>query len=272
MKKEQIKQILLGIAILAVVACIVVVGIGIVKKLTTSKQNPIATIEVEKFGTIKVELYPEKAPNTVVNFIKLANNGFYDGLTFHRVIPGFMIQGGDKKGDGSGSPTLGDLNNSDDETTYCIPGEMIANGFDKNNIKLQRGVIAMGRGDYTTYSSSLTKESYDSAGSQFFIMHEDTPSIDGLYAGFGRVIEGMDVVDKIVNVDVTYRSADIKEGDETPKDENGSVITADMPLEKPIIKSIKVDTFGVDYGNPETQEPFNYFNYIMNYYNQYYGQ
>ena len=267
MKKEQIKQILLIVAILAVIAGIVVVGLGIVKKATRSPQNPIATIEVEKFGTMKVELYPEKAPN----FIQLANNGFYNGLTFHRVIPGFMIQGGDKNGDGTGTPTLGDLYNTDDETTYNIPGEMIANSFDKNNIKLQRGVIAMGRGDYTAYSSSLTAESYNSAGSQFFIMHEDMPSIDGLYAGFGRVIEGLDVLDKIVNVDVTYRSDDIKDGQEKPTDANGNALTADMPLEKPVIKSITVETFGTDYGDPETLEPFNYFNYIMNYYSQYYG-
>ena len=252
MKKDLISKIILILAIVLIAVAIIFVGVGIIKKLTTVAQNPVATIEVENFGTIKVELYPDKAPNTVTNFIALANKGFYDGLTFHRVIPGFMIQGGDKNGDGTGSPTLGDLKGTEETETYAIEGEMIANGYSKNTLKLQRGVIAMSRADYTSISSTLSKESYNSAGAQFFIMHEDKPAIDGLYAGFGRVIEGMDVVDKIANVEVTYRSDDITNSEDAPKDENGNALTADMPLNKPIIKSITVETYGVDYGEPET--------------------
>ena len=271
MKKNSISKILLIIAIVIVAALIIAVGVGICKKVFTSKENPVATIEVQDYGTIKVELYPDKAPNTVANFITLANRGFYNGLTFHRVIPGFMIQGGDKNGDGTGSPTLGDLKGTDETETYAIEGEMIANGYTNNTLKMQRGVIAMARSDYSSISSKLTTESYNSAGSQFFIMHEDTSSLDGLYTGFGRVIEGMDIVDKIANVDVTYRSSDITSQEEIPTDENGKELTADMPLNKPVITSITVDTHGVDYGEPKTLEPFNYYNFLMQYYNSLYG-
>lgn len=138
----------------------------------------IATIEMEDGGIIKLELYPDIAPQTVRNFVSLARKGFYDGLTFHRIIPGFMIQGGDPNGNGSGGPG------------YCIKGEFAINGFE-NDLKHTRGVISMAR---------LNKP-YDSAGSQFFIMHADAPHLDGAYAAFGMVIEGMDVVDRIASVD-----------------------------------------------------------------------
>ena len=138
----------------------------------------IATIEMEDGGIIKLELYPDIAPQTVRNFVSLARKGFYDGLTFHRIIPGFMIQGGDPTGTGTGGPG------------YCIKGEFAINGFE-NDLKHTRGVISMAR---------LNKP-YDSAGSQFFIMHADAPHLDGAYAAFGMVIEGMDVVDRIASVD-----------------------------------------------------------------------
>ena len=138
--------------------------------------NPIVTIEMENGGVIKVELYPEIAPNTVNNFLSLVNKGFYDGLIFHRVIPGFMIQGGDPQGTGMGGPG------------YRIKGEFKHNGFSQNNLKHDRGVLSMAR--------SMMP---DTAGSQFFIMHDKAPHLDGEYAAFGKVIEGMDVVDAIVN-------------------------------------------------------------------------
>lgn len=266
MKKELMTKIIMIIAILLIVAGIVYVGYGIFKKLTKEVQNPIATIEVKDYGTIKVELYPNQAPNTVSNFIKLSNNGFYNGLTFHRVISGFMIQGGDKNGDGTGGPSIDDLKKNGDTAAYCIKGEMIANNYTNNKIKLERGVIAMARSDYSSISSTLTEEGYNSAGSQFFIMHEDTHSLNGLYAGFGKVIEGMDIVDKLANVEVTYKSSELDENAEVPKDENGAELTADMPKDKPVITSITIETFGEDYGEPETLEPFNYYNYLMQYY------
>lgn len=263
MKKEMITRIITIVAIIAVVVAIVYVACGIYKKATQNIQNPIATVEVEGYGTIKIELYPEQAPNTVANFIKLANNGFYDGLTFHRTIPEFMIQGGDKAGNGTGTPSLSDLDSSLESTEYSIKGEFIANKFNKNKIKLERGVIAMARSDYSSISSSLATKGYDSAGSQFFIVQEDQSSLDGLYAGFGKVIEGLDIVDKIANVEVYYRDSELAEGEEAPKDEDGNTISSDTPKEKPVITSIRVETYGEDYGMPETEEPFNYYNWLM---------
>lgn len=266
MKKDVIIRIIMIIAILLVIAIIGYVCFGIYQKNTKEFKNPVATIEVQDYGTIKVELYPDKAPNTVANFICLANRGFYNGLSFHRTIPDFMIQGGDKNGDGTGTPTIDDLKGNGDTSTYAIEGEMIANGYSKNTLKMERGVIAMARSDYSSISSSLAKKGYNSAGSQFFIMQKDNETISGLYTGFGKVIEGMDIVDKIANVEVTYRSSELKDGQEAPKDENGKELTADMPKNKPVITSITVETYGINYGEPKTVEPFNYYNYLMKYY------
>ena len=171
------------------------------------KENPVATLTMENGGVMLIELYPEIAPNTVCNFIELANSGFYDGIIFHRCIPGFMIQGGDPEGTGMGGPG------------YCIKGEFTSNGF-KNDLKHERGVVSMAR-----KSSPM-----DSAGSQFFIMVEDYPSLDNQYASFGRVISGMEVADAIV-------------ANET--DAN------DKPLVDQVIKSIRVDTKGIEYPKAE---------------------
>lgn len=252
------QKILTLIVILIILTGIGSLIYGYILKATYNKENPVATIEVENFGTIKIELYPSEAPNTVANFIALANNGFYDGLTFHRTIPDFMIQGGDKNGDGSGTPTLSAINknieaDSEEDIEYSIKGEFYANGFE-NNIKFEEGVLAMARSDYSSVSTSLTDEGYNSAGSQFFIMTEETSSLNGLYAGFGKVIEGLDIVEQIANVEVVTRDSSAETG-------------VDTPVEPPVIKSIRVETYGIDYGNPETQEPFDYYTWMMkNYY------
>lgn len=172
-------------------------------------KNPIVTIEMENGGVIKAELYPEIAPNTVRNFIDLIDRGFYDGVMFHRVIPGFMIQGGCPEGTGMGGPG------------YSIKGEFSRNGF-KNELKHKRGVLSMARTMIP-----------DSAGSQFFIMVEDAPHLDDQYASFGKVIEGMKVVDKIVNAKTDY---------------------SDRPYEDQVIKSMTVETFGETYSEPEIIE------------------
>jgi len=169
--------------------------------------NPIVTIQMENNDVIKVELYPEIAPNTVNNFISLVKKGFYDGLIFHRVIEGFMIQGGCPQGTGTGNPG------------YSIPGEFTWNGF-KNDLMHNPGVISMARAQHP-----------DSAGSQFFIMHEASPHLDGQYAAFGKVTEGMDVVNKIATVNVDW---------------------SDRPLEDQRMAKVTVDTFGVDYPEPKT--------------------
>lgn len=202
--------------------------------------NPIATMEVVDYGTIEIELYPEQAPETVKNFIALANNGFYDNLTFHRIIDGFMIQGGDKNGDGTGNPKVSDMNktvqkNSIEDYEYTIMGEFKQNGVN-NEIKFEKGVIAMARADYSAYSEELKEVGYNSAGSQFFIMTENNSQLDGLYAAFGKVIKGIDVVEKLEKVEI---------------------FEEETPVKAPIIKRIRVETSGVDYGLPLAGDVFN---------------
>ena len=169
--------------------------------------NPILTITMENGDVMKAELYPEIAPNTVNNFISLVKKGFYDGRIFHRVIPGFMIQGGCPDGTGMGGPG------------YSIKGEFSQNGF-TNDLKHTPGVLSMARAMHP-----------DSAGSQFFIIHKTSPHLDGSYAAFGKVTEGLEVVDKIANTPTDFR---------------------DRPLEDQMIATITVDTFGEEYPEPET--------------------
>ena len=168
-------------------------------------KNPIVTFEMENGKVFKAELYPEVAPNTVNNFLSLVGKGFYDGIIFHRVIEGFMIQGGDPNGVGMGGPG------------YSIKGEFSANGF-KNDLKHERGVLSMARTNIP-----------DSAGSQFFVMHERAPHLDGQYAAFGKVIEGMDVVDGIATTATDY---------------------SDRPLEPQRMKRVTAETFGENYPEP----------------------
>lgn len=243
------KKIITIIAIILVIALIGYLCYGYYQKAFVKVQNPIATMEVEGYGTVKIELYPSLAPNTVTNFVCLANRGFYDGLTFHRVIKDFMIQGGDSTGDGSGSPNLTDImDNVEEDKAYSIKGEFIANGYEENTLRHEEGVISMARGDYSSLSSDLLDEGYNSAGSQFFIMTKNTSSLNGLYASFGKVIEGMDVVHKIEEIEVDTENND-------------------KPTNPPVITSIRVETFGVDYGVPETMDVFDYQTWM----NQYYG-
>lgn len=242
------KQVITMIAIILVSILIVWLGFGYYQKAFVKVQNPIATMEIEGYGTVKIELYPDMAPNTVANFINLANRGYYNGLTFHRTIPDFMIQGGDKAGDGTGSVYYSDLKDDGEEKAYTIKGEFIANGFKKNTLRHEEGVISMARGDYSTYG--LTTEGYNSAGSQFFIMTGDNSSLNGLYSAFGKVIEGMDVVHQIENVEVVTRDSSATEG-------------LDKPVNPPVITSITVETFGVDYGMPEVQDAFDVQNWLM---------
>lgn len=256
-KKSYTKIIIPVVLIVAVIVILAILIVGYAKKATTKIQNPIVTMEVENYGTIKLELYPNKAPNTVTNFIKLVNNGYYNGLKFHRIIKDFMIQGGDSNGDGTGSVKLKNLQQNDDETEYCIEGEFNANSHRENDLNLVEGTIAMARADYTQYSPNLAKQSYNSAGSQFFIMTTNNhTSLSGYYAGFGKVIEGMDIVKKIAEVKV--KKADNSE--QTGNTEE-SVPTKDIK-----IKSVTVDTFGIDYGMPKTMTPFNYMNWLYSQY------
>lgn len=261
------KNIAIIIASVIVAIAILCVLFGFIKKEGFVAKNPIVTMEVENYGTIKIELYPKEAPNTVANFVALINRGFYNGLTFHRTIPDFMIQGGDKEGTGAGKVTLADLKDGGAQKEYAIKGEFLANGV-KNTVKHERGTISMARADYSSISPSLLKEGYNSAGSQFFIMQEDNKSLDGLYAAFGKVVEGYDVLDKIARAEVVYRDSELKEGEKAPTNEDGTPISSDKPKTPIVIKSMTVDTFGVDYGNPDTMDAFDYTSWIMSQYQQ----
>ena len=246
--------------IIALILIIVMLGglcFGYYKKATLKVENPIVTMEVENFGTIKLELYPDLAPETVNNFIKLANNGFYNGLKFHRVVKDFMIQGGDKQGTGSGSATLADLKDDGSDTEYSIKGEFISNGVD-NKLKFDEGVVGMARNDYTQQSSSLKEESYNSGSSQFFIMTKNNTSLNGYYTAFGKVIEGMDVVHNIEQVEV--------KASEDSKESSSSQQEVSTPVNPVKITSIRVETNGVDYGLPETLTPFNYSTWLYKQY------
>lgn len=252
---KKIKNIIWIVALIVLIALVGTLGYGYYKKATMEIKSPVATMEVENFGTIKIELYPEQAPETVANFIALANRGFYDGLTFHRVVKDFMIQGGDKKGTGSGSAELSDLKDGGEEKDYSIKGEFVANGVN-NTLKFDEGVIGMARNDYTQYSSSLKEESYNSGSSQFFIMTKANTSLNGYYTAFGKVIEGMDVVHKIEEVEV-------KAADNSSESGNTEVST---PVNTVKITSVKVETNGVDYGLPETLTPFDYTSWMYKQY------
>ena len=169
--------------------------------------NPIVTFEMENGKTFKAELYPDKAPNTVNNFLSLVNKGYYNGLIFHRVIAGFMIQGGDPNGTGTGGPG------------YHIKGEFAGNGFTQNDIAHVRGVLSMARAQHP-----------DSAGSQFFVMHADADYLDGQYAAFGKVIEGMEIVNTVATTKTNRQ---------------------DRPVVDQIMMKVTVDTFGVEYPEPQ---------------------
>ncbi len=261
---KKIGTIITVLILLLVIVGLCFVGYGYYKKATMEVKNPIVTMEVENFGTVKMELYPEQAPDTVANFVTLINRGFYNDLTFHRILKDFMIQGGDKNGDGSGSPKLSDLRDlaeGEEDKEYAIKGEFIANGVE-NKIKFEEGVVAMARSDFTAYSSELAEESYNSEGSQFFIMTtNDNTSLQGYYAPFGKVTEGMDVVKKIAEVEVKAKEKDSESEATSAADSEVSV-----PVNPPKIKSMTVDTFGYDYGLPQTSEPFNYLSWLYEQY------
>lgn len=222
MRMKNIKKYLNLITVVVIMSSLVLVGCGnkntqsqgdstsVTDESSDSKTGnenlPVVTITVENYGVIQAELYPEIAPNTVNNFISLVKKGSYDNLTFHRIIKGFMIQGGDPKGDGTGGPG------------YSIEGEFTSNGF-ANSLKHTKGVLSMAR-----------TQDPNSAGSQFFIMTGDAPNLDGQYAAFGKVTSGLDVLEKIQSVKTNSN---------------------DAPIDKVVIKSITVDTKGVDYNEPK---------------------
>lgn len=235
----------LALSIIALIFVLILGGFlayGYYQKATYKLERPVVSMEIDGYGTVKMELYPDEAPNTVKNFIKLINEGYYNGLTFHRVEES-LIQGGDKAGDGTGT------------TELSINGEFTANDYD-NTLKFERGTLGLARMDYTYYSSidaSLTEEGYNSGYAQFFIMAQDESALDGYYTAFGKVTEGMEIIDEITKLETAVET----------DEETGETTETTKPVNPPVIKSITVDTFGVEYGEPETHETFDVNSFIM---------
>lgn len=228
------KIILASIALIIVIGVIAYMAYGYYQKQILKAENPIVTMEIENYGTVKMELYPEMAPNTVRNFIKLINEGYYNGLTFHRVEES-LIQGGDKEGTGSGV------------TEYSIEGEFSENDHPENTLSFERGTLGLARQDFSIYyyytgdSSYLTK-GYNSGCTQFFITAEDcSDNFDGYYCAFGKVIEGMEIVDEITKIETTKKT----------NEQTGEEETTTTPVNPPVIKSMTVDTFGIKYNEPK---------------------
>lgn len=241
-KSNKIIFIILGMVIVVLIAIVIflVLKLNNSKNTTSSKEKsqqtlPVATMDIKNYGTVKIALFPDIAPKTVENFTTLANNGFYDNLTFHRVVKDFVIQGGDKNGDGTGSATLNDLYNNGSNEEYTIEGEFEANGHE-NSLKHTEGVISMARADYTAYANgnqSLIKAGYNSATCQFFIVTKANSLLDGYYASFGKVIEGMDIIHEIEN---------------TPTEENEYGENS-KPINVPVIEKIRVETQTISTNN-----------------------
>lgn len=236
----------LTLSIIALIFVLILGGFlvyGYYQKATYKIEKPIVSMEIEGYGTVKMELYPDMAPNTVKNFIKLINEGYYNGLTFHRVEES-LIQGGDTAGNGTG------------ETDYTITGEFSLNGYKENTLEFERGILGLARQDYTYYSSldsSLTEKGYNSGYAQFFIMAQDKLEFNGYYAPFGKVIEGIEIIDEITKLETEVET----------DEETGETSITTKPVNPPVIKSITVDTFGVQYGEPKTQERFDVNSFLM---------
>ena len=225
---------------LTTLALILILGIigfmayGYYHKVNLKAENPIVTMEIADYGTVKIELYPEMAPNTVRNFIKLINEGYYNGLTFHRVEES-LIQGGDKNGDGTGT------------TDYTIKGEFSENDFKENTLSFERGTLGLARQDFSIYyyytgDTSYLTQGYNSGCSQFFITAEDcSADFDGYYCAFGKVTEGMEIVDKIKAIETTTET----------DEETGETTKTTTPVNPPVITKMTVDTKGIEYNEPE---------------------
>ena len=233
----------LTLSIIALIFVLILGGFlayGYYQKTTFKITRPVVSMEIEGYGTVKMELYPDMAPNTVKNFIKLINEGYYNGLTFHRIEES-LIQGGNK---------------TTDEVAYTINGEFSQNKYKENTLSFERGTVGLAREDYTYYSSidaSLTEEGYNSGYAQFFIMSQDTQTLNGYYTAFGKVIEGIEIVDKITKLETKVQT----------NEETGEKTTTTEPVNAPVISNMSVDTFGVEYGQPEVKERFDINSFIM---------
>ncbi len=285
------KKIVSVIALILVIVALIGVNVLLVYNAVIAKtqevKNPVLSLEVENYGTVKIELYPEYAPNTVKNIIALANNGYYNGKIFYGMDDLAVYVGRDENGE-SDNPTIGDIDKSviteevvtdensvenittekpvnENDYEYEIDGEFIANNFKQNTLKHEKGVVSLVRADYTKQIQSLTEQSYNSGSSQFTIVMNDSNELNGMYAGFGKVIEGMDIVEKIYGLEIKQEEA-TEENTTTDSTEDSIKPFATAPK----ITNATVETYGITYDLPETHEAFDYSSYLQNLLNQYY--
>lgn len=269
--KDKLKLVVSIIVLIAVILLLGLVGYGIYWRLTDSTIHPEVTIEIENYGTIKMELYPEYAPNTVANFIKLVEKGYYNGKTIYGKDDMCMYLG--RNSGGEIDPTKTSLifddieEGAENDFEYTISGEFVANGFNKNTLRQDKGTVTLLRNDYTQYINSLYQESYDSGNSQISIMMtDDANDLNGAYAAFGKITEGFEILEKI------YGEAGVKP-DEV-NEETGEVVenTGIKEFEPyPVITSVTVDTHGENFGLPQVLEAFDYNAYMSEILSSYYS-
>lgn len=269
--KDKIKLVISIIVLIAVILVLGLVGYGVYWRLTDNTIHPEATFEIENYGTVKMELYPEYAPNTVANFIKLIEKGYYNGKVLYGKDDMCMYLGRNNSGEIEAPKTsliFDDIEEgSEKDFEYTISGEFVANGFNQNILRQDKGVVTLLRNDYTQYVSSLYQESYDSGNSQISIMMtESANDLNGAYAGFGRITEGLDIIEKI------YNEAAVKpeEVDET----TGEAVQGEGIKQfetYPVITSATVDTHGENFGLPQVLQAFDYNAYMSELLSSYYG-
>ena len=262
--KNKIKKILSIILIVILVSTCMFLIIQYIRALTKEIKNPILTLEIENYGNVKIELYPEYAPNTVKNIIKLVENGYYDGKVLYGADEISVYVGRNSEGE-IDYPKLSTLDKevvSEDDYEYEIKGEFVANGFEANTLRHEKGIVSMIRADYTQMlGNSLIEQSYNSGSSQFTILTSDARNLNGMYAAFGKVIEGMDAIEKIYSLE----KAVVENEEET------EVSSIEKFVTMPVITKATVDTFGTNYGYPEVNEAFDYDGYLQQVLSQYYS-
>lgn len=267
MKKKTQLIIWIILAVIALALCAFVLT-NIVMAKTYEEKNPIATFEIENYGTVKIELYPEYAPNTVANFINLINKKFYDGKVFYGKDINAIYAVKNSEGE-TIEPTMSLVDSSIDsgsanDKNYQIDGEFVANKFEQNTLKHEKGTLSMLRENYSSYFG-LQEQGYNSASCHFQIMLENNRNLNGMYAAFGKVTEGLDIVEKVFNSETV--APETEEGAEEATTEN-TILDFASPVR---IKNATVETYGVDYGMPKVHEAFDYNAFIQNYFNQYYN-
>lgn len=254
--KNKLKKILLIILIISLIATCCFLVIQYIRSLIQEIKNPVLTLEIKNYGNVKIELYPEYAPNTVKNIIKLAENGYYDGKVLYGTDEISVYVGRNSEGE-IDYPKLSTLDKEileDDDYEYEIKGEFVANGFEKNTLRHQKGVVSMIRADYTqAFGTTLQEQSFNSGSSQFTILTKDARNLNGMYAAFGKVVEGMDIVERIYSLEKAA----------VENEETGETSSIEKFASMPKITKATVETFGINYGYPEVNKAFDYEGYMQ---------